>query len=213
MPPLYCITYADVNNDTPTPMTGTIGRRGGYSRWHDSSFIDQIDGGSEFEVWGTPTLYRRIPNPSIYTNFPAYYYTLTSQYAVTNVFGDNLFTGYASWDGGNSTYIVFDFGSPTTVSAVEIWDRGGAPYNVREAQLIFSNDLNFGDAGDITVTYTKSDSDLVTLVDLIAKGYPNGVARRYVKWQVTASGADPNIGMSQIAFYATPPVGTLISIH
>src|ERR1035437_7068767 len=68
----------------PTPMTGAIGRRGGYIRWHATA-NDGNNGGSEFEVWGTPTLYRRIPNPSIYTNYQA-----GPLNAVTNVFDDDL---------------------------------------------------------------------------------------------------------------------------
>ena len=205
-------SISTTNTVTVTPMTGIIGRRGGYVRFRVTSYNDSNNGGSEFEVWGTPTAYRRIPNPVIYTNYQEF----SGDYAVTNVFNDELSRGYhaeyASAGGGLNTYIVFDFGSPTTVSAVEIWDRG-EPSGIQGAQLIFSDDLTFGDAGDVTVGYSKAATDPAVLVDLIPQGHPDGVARRYVKWQVTVNGGDGNNGMGEIAFYATPPTGTRIRVR
>jgi hypothetical protein len=208
--PVQSYTDTSVSGATVTPMTGAITRRGGYVRWRSTSVSDGNNGGSEFEVWGTPTWHLRIPNPSIYTNYPEY----SANYPVTAIFNNVLGlvfqSEYASAGGDVNTYIVFDFSVPTKVSAVEIWDRAGAS-GIQSAQLIFSDNLTFGDAGDVTVPYSKTASDPATLVDLVAQGYPNGITRRYLKWKVTVNGGDGNNGMGEIAFYATPPEGTIVN--
>jgi len=201
-----------VSNGAVTPMTGTIGRRGGYIRWRAVSVNDYIAGGSELEVEGTATRYVRLPNPGIQSYYPEY----SPNYAVTKIFDNSLYYGgeYASLYGGTNTYIVFDFGGSTTVvSAVEIWDRN-APSGIKSATLVFSDDLTFGDAGDITVSYSKTADDPASLIDLVALGHGDGIKKRYMKWQVTELDMDGNVGMAEIGFFQfVPEPGPLIIVE
>jgi hypothetical protein len=86
---------------------------------------------------------------------------------------------------------------------------------VNTFDLVFSDDPSFGDAGDITLSHS-SGGNYCDLVDLTALGYPRGIAKRYARYDVTATYSGGNQGGYAINFYEAyipPPAGTVIVLR
>jgi hypothetical protein len=154
-------------------------------------------------AWGMPARGADLPDPTIIDNTPA----PGAEWAVDFVFDDAPNTDYASDGGGIGTFIVFDFGQPTTVDRVVFTDRlcsggdngsgqMGDEDNVTAFDLTFSDDLSFGDPDDVVVSASSPPC-----CDTVSVDIPAQPTKRYARWQVTASaGGGENLGASDFLF-------------
>ncbi len=194
------VTDTSVGSGTaPVPMSGTLAGRAGMALWSRGAHtpVSQTNGGgAELEIWGEPTAILRLPTPTVIASAIPF----SGSYVVANAFDRNVNTEYASQGQGANTYIDFDMGGPTSVGYVEILQRANDLVN--QFALIFSDDTTFGDAGDVTVSYTSGGNQL-DLVDLAAGGYTG--TKRYMRYDVITTLSGGNQGAQEIAFYVPEP--------
>lgn len=119
---------------------------------------------------------------------------------------DGAATSYASTGAGANTFLDFDFGSPTTISAFEFQPRSINNFDeVHTANLIFSNDPTF------TTTISTISLDMQGTIggspgNPILYGFTPQTAR-YVRWDVTGvPNAGGNTGASEIGFFNEVPL-------
>ncbi|HWB03656.1 MAG TPA: discoidin domain-containing protein [Verrucomicrobiales bacterium] len=103
---------------------------------------------------------------------------------------------YASQSLGLGAFVDFDMGAIRPLSGFDWFDRPAAADRVTGFDMIFSQDAVFGNGDDITRPYTNSG---MALGDTFAP-----INARYVRYDVTASGAGLNTGLSEIYFYQVP---------
>ncbi len=102
---------------------------------------------------------------------------------------------YASNSQGVNTYADFDFGCVRAVAAFDYFDRAD-PGQVSAYDMIFSRDATWGNADDVTRSYTKggrwTQSDVFAAIDA-----------RYVRFDVTAinNGSYTAVGGAEMLFY------------
>ncbi len=125
--------------------------------------------------------------------------------AVDGLVGRNTGPGdrgpeYASAGQGVNTFVDFDLGAVVPVGGFDFFDRPAAADRVTGFDMIFSQDLNFGDAGDVVKSYANTG---MALGDV----FP-GISARYVRFDVTATGG-ANTGISEMVFYQVPEPSAL----
>ena len=193
------------------PMTGVLSGRGGALTFTVEKAKSRT-GAAELEIYGTPTAYLRIANPTI----------IDYAQAKAGFDVEAIFNGWLSWPNadqtyasnykGTDTFITFDFGTPTLVSAIEFWDRSWTSTPHHDSALVtFSNVETFDSGSEIALTYEKG-ADEVYLLDIAALGtYGRGIEARYMKWEVTGlvDGSKTDVGLQEIMFYAIPEPSTL----
>ncbi len=116
------------------------------------------------------------------------------QYDSANIIDGNTKTEYSSNAKGTNTFIEFDFGAPTQVTAFRHVDRN-------DAATIGASELTFLDqAGGVIATAAVKHVNRRAGVTFLL--IPSPVTAQRVKWRVTALGSrHPTVGGAEIAFF------------
>jgi hypothetical protein len=154
-----------------------------------------------------------LSNPVIIGSAPAF-----PGYEAHYALDGDLTTDYASAGFGTNTFLDFDFGVSTLIAEVSYSDRtsSGGPNgsnvqgpsdNVTSFNLIFSDDLNFGDALD-KIVFVDSPGHANT--DIVSINLGDGFTSRFLRWDVVSiSGPSNNVGAAEFSF-STVPVPTTV---
>lgn len=122
-------------------------------------------------------------------------------FAVERLVDDLEETEYASMGKGLDTFVDFDFGQPVAVRGFQHTDRRDVA-TVARAELVFSNDPDFGDvlARETIVHVNASGATTITT-------FAASHVARYVRWQATQLNAQGHqcLGGRDIRFFTEEP--------
>lgn len=137
-----------------------------------------------------------LPSPTVINGTPV---KPNDPSSYANLFDNNLGTFYSGNDGGVNTFLVFDFGSSTTISRFWMKQRNDTA-RVATSDLLFSDTTDFSSPiATYHLTHTVNPYGAENTFDFTP------VTARYVYWDVTSlpSGGTLAVGAVEMDFYTT----------
>lgn len=168
-----------------------------YVRWEvaTSTGSSQNLGSAEIRFLNTSAGKAVLPATVIGSATP-----FNASYAAANAVNGNAGRGtgleYACLSLGAGMYVDFDFGTSQPISGFDFFDRIPTVDRTSAFNLIFSSDAVFGNAGDVTLSFTSGQTGWG-----FAREF-SPVNARYVRFDATTTNsASNNSGIQEIVFY------------
>ncbi len=145
-----------------------------------------------------------LPNPTVVGAFTEF----STGYVAANAVNDDagVFSSgkeYASRNGGDATFVDFDFGAPTKIGAFDFFDRDVAADRTFSYTMTFSNDANFSN-----VIFTQPFEATGSPQNRVnSEVFSQAVTAQFVRYEVDVqSGINTsNTGISEMVFYTPVP--------
>ena len=168
-----------------------------YVRWEvaTSTGSSQNLGSAEIRFLNTSAGKAVLPATDIGSATP-----FNASYAAANAVNGNAGRGtgleYACLSLGAGMYVDFDFGTSQPISGFDFFDRIPTVDRTSAFNLIFSSDTVFGNAGDVTLSFTSGQTGWGFAREFAP------VNARYVRFDATTTNsAANNSGIQEIVFY------------